>query len=69
MLDGLRMDGSIRVVGTYLWLIKCVGRFSLTNWGWSCYFEFCTNIMAGFGILKSCTSEVYEECINSSSSS
>ena len=41
------MDSLVRVVGTFV--VKCVSKFSLSTWGWSYSFVFCT-IRAGFGI-------------------
>ena len=35
--------------GLLVLVVKYAGKFSLSIWGWSCYFVFCT-IMAGFGI-------------------
>ena len=45
MVDGLRMDGLVRVVGTCGQVRKEV----FSTWGWSYYFVFRT-IIASFGI-------------------
>ena len=59
------MDVVVRVVGTYLWLIKCGGKLSLT-WGWSYYFVFGDIMIMNGGFWYRLHREYEDSSINSS---